>query len=750
MAKQTNPKRGVMPQPQGRPNPPKPNMTAPAATAVTDTKPNNMWFLWLLGVLAITFVCMSPTLGADFVNWDDDRYVTDNTLLQALNWETFYKIWTNEVSANYNPWAIWSLAIDNSFVGHKGVESAWFYHWHNLILHLMATALVYWWMRLLKLSQSAALIVTLLFGMHTMRVESVAWVTERKDVLFGFYYIAAAIAYFYYMTTKTATRYIYYLLTLGLAFMSCASKIQGTTFFGGMLMVDLLFHHKSDWSPVLGGFGASQNNNLDTTNLDAELVENAAEPEWSFNFMKMFWLGIEKIPMVLVSVLFFYISIQYLAVTMDGGSLYPLWQRFFFAPFAIFVYIWKFFTPVLLSACHPYPASEGGFLPWYIFASAIPILALCGFIFLKFRKNAAVLFGLGFFFINIAPLLQVVGAGQGFLAERFTYIAYIGFFALVGFFWDYVQTKKTEWQTIGQYGILAWIGVLGIMTFLRCQVWENSNTLWSDVLEKYEFVDVAYNNRGTFYREAGEAFQKEGRPKEAEEQFKIAIDNYSKVLERKPDDTNVHLNRGNVYFAQNVNDKAAADYDQVIQVCEQNREKKKRGETGIKEVEKDSESKAYGNRGAIYFRTSNYDKAIQFITHALEIDGDYPDAYLNRGCSHSVQGNLFLSQKNQAGGDAMHAAAKKDYEKYISLKQDNPSVYNWLGLEFAYIRDYDGAIKNYNEAMKLNPTANKGEYYSNRGSAYLNKGDKANAKADIEKAISMGWEQAKVLLPAVQ
>ena len=741
MAKQNSPKRSSVPQPQQR-------TTAPATTvtAAETAKTNSFsWVLPLLGVLVITFICMYPTLSADFVNWDDDRYVTDNTLLQELSWDTFYKIWTNEVSANYNPWAIWSLAIDNSFVGHKGAESAWFYHWHNVILHLLGTALVFWWMRLLKMSQTAALIVTLLFGMHTMRVESVAWVTERKDVLFGFYYVAAAITYFYYMTTKSGMRFLYYFATLCLAFMSCASKIQGTTFFGGMLMVDLLFHHRNDWNPLFGKY--TQNEDVEDGG-DSPL--EGAGGAWSFNLMKMFWLGIEKIPLALVSVLFFFISIQYLASTMDGGSLYPLWQRFFFAPFAIFVYIWKFFTPVLLSACHPYPASEGGFLPWYIFASAVPILALVAFIFIRFRTNAAVMFGTGFFFINIAPLLQVVGAGQGFLAERFTYIAYIGFFFMVGYLWDYVKNHKPEWQTITHYGILAWIGALAIMTFLRCQVWENSNTLWSDVLEKYEFVDVAYNNRGTFYREAGEALQKEGKGKEAEEQFKTAIDNYSKVLERKPDDTNVHLNRGNVYFAQNVNDKAAADYDQVIKVCESNREKKKRGEKDIKEVEKDSESKAYGNRGAIFFRTQNYDKAIQFITHALEIDNDYPDAYLNRGCSHSVQGNVFIAQQNQAGANEMHANAKKDYEKYISLKQDNPSVYNWLGLEFAYIKDYNGAIKNYNEAMKLNPSANGGEYYSNRGTAYLNMGNKVAAKADIEKAIAMGWVQAKVLLPSVQ
>ena len=134
-------------------------------------------------------------------------------------------------------------------------------------------------------------------------------------------------------------------------------------------------------------------------------------------------------------------------------------------------------------------------------------------------------------------------------------------------------------------------------------------------------------------------------------------------------------------------------------------------------------------------------KGLEYMTEALAIYADYPDAHMNRGCTYSVHGNNYLAIGNKAAADADHAAAKKDYEAYIAIKQDNPSVYNWLGLEFAYIGDWDGAIRNYSQAITINPDANKGEYYYNRAVAKRSKGD-ASAAADAGVAKQKGWPAA--------
>ncbi len=694
--------------------------TTPSATATPNPSAaqnaNLPAWAGLIVVLIIVAVLFIPALSHNFVNWDDDRYVTDNPLLQEdFGFANLISIFSQEVSANYNPWAIWSLAIDNHFFGMK---DAYYYHLHNLILHLGVVALVYWLMRLLKMQNTTALLIALLFGMHTMRTESVAWVTERKDVLFGLYYIAAAITYWYY-TQNTSKKWLWYAATLALMVMSCASKIQAVAFPLGMLCMDVLLNRDEDW-----------------------------------DFKKMISLIVEKLPMFGISLATGLIGIHFLKSTMAVGTgddnLYPLWQRLFFAPYALSVYIWKFFTPIQLSACHPYPASSDTSTWTKIYASAVPIAALVALLVAKFRKSRPVLFGIGFFFVNIMFLLQIVGAGQGFLAERFTYIAYLGFFFLVGYFLEFTTENLPKWKQMVNFSIFFWVLILAVLTWQRNGVWDNSNKLWSDVLDKYEFVDVAYNNRGTFFRERGEAYQKiQGGQVTTDSCFKAAIESYSKVLERKPDDTNVFLNRGNVYFAQNDNPKAAVDYDRVIELCKTK-----------KEIDEDSQSKAWGNRGAIFFRTANdlmakgnlpdamndLNKGVEYISKALQLYPKYPDAHLNRGCTHSVLGNNYLAVNQKENADKEHALAKADYEAYIALKKDNPSCYNWLGLEYGYTAQWQKAIEAYNKALELNPSANNGEYYYNRALAKRGMGDAQGARADAQTALSKGWKQAELLL----
>jgi len=148
----------------------------------------------LLIVLAVTFVIFFPTFSYDFVNWDDDVNISENVNLEAFNWENVKNIFhpiKGHVIGNYNPLTIFTFAVEKHFVG----LDARLYHVNNLILHLICTFFVYRLMLLLRLSPMAAMFVALLFGIHPMRVESVAWITERKDVLFGAFYLGALCLY---------------------------------------------------------------------------------------------------------------------------------------------------------------------------------------------------------------------------------------------------------------------------------------------------------------------------------------------------------------------------------------------------------------------------------------------------------------------------------------------------------------------------------------------------------------------------
>jgi protein O-mannosyl-transferase len=608
----------------------------------------------LLGILAVSFVVFIPTLSADFVYWDDDRYVLDNTLLQPLSWKTVRNIFTTPVSNSYNPLVILSLAVDKQLFG----LNASYYHWHNVFLHLVCTGLVFWWMRLLPISRMGAVIIAVLFGIHTMRVESVAWVTERKDLIFGIWFVAAGIAYMYFIRAKSLSigRWKYYLIALIFIFVSLLSKIQAVSFPLAMLTIDYL---------------------MGRTDVKGK------------NFIqKWIPLVVEKIPFFLLSLGIGVVGVHFLGDTIETGKLYPFWQRLFFAPYTLSVYLCKFFVPVVLSALHPYPAPSD-YLPVKYFLSAIPILGLVGLVVWRFRQNKAVVFGLMFFLANVIFLLQVVGGGQAFLADRFTYIAYIGLFFIVAYFYDWVVANKSEWLMGLRLVIGGWVIALCVMTYQRSEIWMNSETLWEDALSQYKFIDVAYYNMGNYLRQKKQILKAEAC--------------YNKILEVQPNNYNANLNLGILFFDRNENDKAEVCFQKVV---------------ASNPPDIDVKAKGYGNLGGVFFRQNKFGMAESYIDTALKLQPVYPDAYLNRGVTYSVT--------NQ------HPKAKADYEKYISYKQDNSRAYLWLGIEYFTIKDYKGAIEQYTKSLAINP--NDKEVYGRRAESYLALGNKGAADEDLARA----------------
>ncbi|HEU4725640.1 MAG TPA: hypothetical protein VFU59_10145, partial [Candidatus Eisenbacteria bacterium] len=160
-------------------------------------KPSNArWWLWLGAILVVTFVAYVPCLDNDFTNWDDNTYVTDNPLIGQPDFRTLL---LTPISGNFHPLTMWSLALNYRI---SGLDPA-SYHWLNLLLHLANTLLVFVFVRRLSKDRLWTTVATaLFFGIHPMHVESVAWVAERKDVLYGFFYLLGLIFYLRYLDTK--------------------------------------------------------------------------------------------------------------------------------------------------------------------------------------------------------------------------------------------------------------------------------------------------------------------------------------------------------------------------------------------------------------------------------------------------------------------------------------------------------------------------------------------------------------------
>ncbi|MGB0932463.1 MAG: hypothetical protein ACPGVB_16895, partial [Chitinophagales bacterium] len=157
------------------------------------------WWLTLGVVLLLTFVVFFPSLQNGFVNYDDTVYVYENPYIQSLSSENLHQIFTKPMAHNYHPLTMLSLAVNYHF----SELNPFGYHLTNLLLHLANVFWVFWlvfWLSGKRIEMSV--IVSLLFGIHPMHVESVAWIAERKDVLYAFFFLPALIAYIRYIKTR--------------------------------------------------------------------------------------------------------------------------------------------------------------------------------------------------------------------------------------------------------------------------------------------------------------------------------------------------------------------------------------------------------------------------------------------------------------------------------------------------------------------------------------------------------------------
>jgi len=370
----------------------------------------------LLVVLVVTLIVFIPSLSNDFVNWDDDVNIIENVNLEVFNWESIKNIFhpiKGHVIGNYNPLTIFTFAIEKHLVG----LDATLYHINNLILHLICTFLVYRIMLLLKLSPMAAMLVALLFGIHPMRVESVAWITERKDVLFGAFYLGALCLYTRYIAEGLKNKKLVW-IALGLFFFSLLSKIQAVALPLTMLAVDYYFKRPLN-----------------------------------------FKLIIEKIPFFSLSLFFGILGIYTLSLQgslADDTTQYSFFDRLLIGGYSWIVYLIKALVPYKMVALYPYPK----YLTWQFYVAPFIGLGTVAAAFWAFKKEmTGIVFGFLVFFFNIVFMLQILGAGQGFIADRFTYIPYLGLFFIIGYYFDKLNKQNVKKANILKYGVMVFLVV---------------------------------------------------------------------------------------------------------------------------------------------------------------------------------------------------------------------------------------------------------------------------------------------------
>lgn len=606
----------------------KPVSKAPKAPVTTERIPMLPALLTAALLIAIACFIYMPGLKNNFV-YDDVAYVSENPML-ALKGDTRWDaIWSEPVHGNYHPLTMLSLAWDFDA---QGLQSTERYHLTNMILHilnsLLAGVLIWTLFRSFPLSAGVAL----LFVAHPLRVESVAWISERKDVLYAFFFLLAWISLNFYRDQK---KLYWYGLGLLCFVAACLSK--------GMAVV---------LPPLvlLGWYlqGAHISKRLSDLNRQFLLTE-----------MSLFFIG---------SIIFGVVALK---IQKDFGFVsdlkYTTIEKFFYVCYGLVFYPVKTLVPLWLSSLYPYPMGLHHTPLGEHYAALPALLVLLGLVW-YFRKHRLTWFVAGGYLAGISIVLQVIPIGGAIVADRYAYVATLPL--LAGMVWALSQldTKINHSGKVIFALVLLWFGWL---SYDRVQIWESNYTLFKDVASKFPKDPLAFYNTAN-------AIEKEGRPREA-------IEWYQKALKNMPDYIDALYNTGSIYGRDLGNpdsgiyylrlavqyDPKRADAWNNLGVFHFNKQMFRDAVTYYNRALglKDSYMEAWFNLGNAYVNLGIADSAKFAFEQSVRLNPGFASAYISLGNLHANTGNPTEQIK------AYQQAARLGHtEAQAWLKQNN---INW-------------------------------------------------------------------------
>jgi len=443
------------------------------------TLKNYPWLVaGLLGL--VTALVFLPAVSYDFVNWDDNRYVYDNPLvLGGLSPAGAFDAVTQTVFGFWAPLTILSYQLDASVFG----KAPWGFHLTNVLLHAASAACLFIVLARMTGCLGRSAVATLLFAMHPLRVESVAWVAERKDVLCMLLTIATIMAYERYCRAPSMPRY---LLVMAALLASLMAKAMAVTLPVLLLLLD--------WWPLERVVAPRSNTPINGR------ARHSPYPVQSPQAVLA-----EKIPLLIVAGLFVLITLKTHAGAVTSDVESPLLtKRLPHAVFSTTWYLWKTVWPADL---HPAHLAAEATQPWWIVALCACLLGAMGTACVWCAKQLpAVSMGLAWFAIALLPILGVVAqVGIAAFADRFTYLPHIGLaIAIAWGGWAIAQRLHMSPRIVVTVVAMVVIGLV-IRSESQLPIWQNSATLWKHVLVLDPSSPDAHYNLGRSLEDQGQS-----------------------------------------------------------------------------------------------------------------------------------------------------------------------------------------------------------------------------------------------------
>ena len=704
-------------------------------------------------LVSLIWLIFGQTLGHGFVNFDDGDYVYNNLeVARGLSIPGIGWAFTHVHSGNWHPLTTLSHMLDCELFGlhPRG------HHFVNVVLHIAVAILLFLTLQQMTAAPWPSALVAMLFAIHPLRVESVAWVSERKDMLSGIFFMATLWVYTRYARSKGSGSRPY-LLALVLFALGLMCKPTLVTLPFVLLLLDY-------W-PL-------------------QRLANSTSKQTDFSVLRR--LVIEKIPFFILSAASCVATLLAQKQAIDVLKHLSFFDRIGNALVSYVIYLRQMVYPVGLAVLYPHPAhtlSTAEVLFAFIFLAAVSLVVI-----LWRKKHPYLLIGWLWYLGMLVPMIGIVQVGLQARADRYTYLPQIGIALAVVWSGNALFSSSPLRRRLLIAFASIVIAALGLIAFRQTAYWRNSETLWQHTLS-------CTSNNFLAHDDCGSALLEEGRTDEAISEFEAA-------LAINPNSAETHNNLSAAFMRNRRIDDAIAHYMKAIEIKPDYAEahsnlgvalmQKKRFDEAVDHFRKALASdpkfaQAYNNFGASLLNQGKVDDAIDKFQRAIAIDPEYAEAQNNLGNSYLIKGRspealvhyekarairteftrpglLARVLRRNVPSDPVAEASKavklrpdsaetrcafanalrrngylgEAIIRYTEALQLNPNLaetQNGLGNTLIQRGDLNSAITHYQKAIEINPRF--ADAHNNLGNALLQKGDVKEAIAHCEEAMQI-------------
>ena len=671
---------------------------------------HHVTLLILLSIAATTLAVYWQVRLFDFINFDDPSYVTHNIYIHSgLSLKSVIWAFTTWHAGYWIPLTWLSFMVDMELFG----QWAGGYHLTNVVFHILNTLLLFY---CLKRSTGAfwrSAFAAFLFALHPLQVESVTWITERKDVLSTFFYLLTILTYVRFIEVRTFSRY---LLVVAFFILGLMSKPMVVTLPCALLLLDYWPLRRFEIKISSRRRAASKEEKKKSRNIISVLPS----------------LIQEKIPLFVLSAVFSALTVvtQKEAGAVQELHRLPFMARISNALVSYVKYIGKFVIPDKLGIVYPHP---GSLIPlWQPLAAGVFLVTVTAFVIqMSVRKSGYCLTGWLWYLGTLFPVIGLVQAGVQSMADRFCYVPIIGLCVMVA--WgipDIVARWRYSKKVLVVLSVLVLL-ILGVRSWFQIGKWKNSYTIFKHTLSVTENNFLVHTALGGFlmqqdyfelaieqykislkicpyqpevYYSLGMAYSRKGMTNEAEAQCRM-------VLEDKPEFVLGYIGLGKMLYEQDRFKEAQREFEKALQVDE-------------------NCTLAHLGLGKIFYSQGKLDEAIDIFKKALKIEPNlyfiraslgyvlYEKGYHNeaieelhaasRGCPDDP--DLFFNL-----GKVMKAVGRLDdaiesFRQALILKEEDAEINAALGTVLAMKRRIEEAIEFLEQAVRLDPELAEARY----------------------------------------